>query len=93
MSDNQFHSFPFHTFLKKNKLGTGGMNQIFMSTPTLSLVLGTHWNGWEPVGTGELLGRSKASFHISLSAHERETKKFQSYFKAIPLTIFPESNF
>ena len=53
MSEHQFHSFPFHSFLKEYMLGTGGMNKLFMSTPTLSLVPQTHGNGWEPVGTGE----------------------------------------
>jgi hypothetical protein len=36
-------------------MGTGGMNEIFMSNPTFSLVPGTYGNGWEPVGTGESL--------------------------------------
>jgi hypothetical protein len=74
MSDNQFHSFPFHSFLKENKLGTGGMNQRFISTPTLSLVLGMHRNRWEPVGTGDYSQRQAVCFSIYLSAHEIETK-------------------
>jgi hypothetical protein len=36
-------------------MGTGGMNEIFISNPTFSLVPGTYGNGWEPVGTGESL--------------------------------------
>ena len=74
MSDNQFHSFPFHSFLKENKLRTGGMNQIFISTPTLSLVLGMHGNRWEQVGTGDYSQRQAVCFSIYLSAYERETK-------------------
>jgi len=69
------------------------MNQIFISTTTLSRVLGMHGNGWEPVGTGEHLGRSKASFHIILSAHERETKNYWSAINASPLPIFHKPNF
>ena len=93
MSDNQFHSFPFHTFLKENKLGTGGMNQRFISTPTLSLVLGTHGNGWEPVGTGELLGRNESSFHIILSPEKVRTKNHWIAPNASPLPIFHKRNF
>ena len=33
-------------------MGTGGMNEIFISTPPLSHVPGMHGNGWERVGTG-----------------------------------------
>ena len=43
----------FHSFPKENSMGTGGMNEIFISTPPLSLIPGTHGNGWERVGTGE----------------------------------------
>jgi hypothetical protein len=56
MRKSQFHSFPFHSFPKKNCLGTGGMNEIFMSNPPVSLVPGTYGNGWEPVGAGENFG-------------------------------------
>jgi len=31
----KFHPFPFHPFLKKNMLGTGGMNSIFVHPPCL----------------------------------------------------------
>lgn len=40
-------------------MGTGGMNEIFMSTPPVSLVPGMHGNGWERVGTGELSAKPK----------------------------------
>jgi hypothetical protein len=53
MHNHEFHSFPFHPFPKENSLGTGGMNEIFMSTPTLSLIPGMGGNEWERVGTGE----------------------------------------
>lgn len=56
MTNSKFHTFPFHTFPKEISMGTGGMNEIFMSTPPFSQVPGTHGNEWEPVGTGELLG-------------------------------------
>ncbi len=36
-------------------MGTGGISEILMSIPALSLVPGTYGNGWEPVGTGESL--------------------------------------
>ena len=93
MNNDQFHSFPFHTFLKENKLGTGGMNQIFISTPTISLVLGTHGNGWEPVGTGGHLGRSKASSLINPSSNGRKTKNHWIAPNASPLAIFHRSIF
>lgn len=54
MSAIKFHSFPFHSFPKEKTLGTGGIKEILMSTPTLSLVPGTSGNGWERVGMGEL---------------------------------------
>jgi len=56
MSAINFHSFPFHSFPKEKTLGTGGIKEILMSTPTLSLIPGMHGNGWERVGTGELSG-------------------------------------
>lgn len=34
-------------------MGTGGMNEIFMSILPFSLIPGMHGNGWEWVGTGE----------------------------------------
>ena len=55
MRKSQFHSFPFHSFPKRNSMGTGGISEVLMSTPALSLVPGTYGNGWEPVGTGESL--------------------------------------
>lgn len=54
MSAIKFHSFPFHSFPKEKTLGMGGIKEILMSTPTLSLVPGTSGNGWERVGMGEL---------------------------------------
>jgi hypothetical protein len=42
------------SFLKENNLGTGGINEILISNPTLSLVPGTSQNEWEPVGTGDM---------------------------------------
>lgn len=56
MQKSKFHTFPFHTFPKEYMLGTGGMNEIFMSNPPFSQVPGTHGNAWERVGTGELSG-------------------------------------
>ena len=53
MSDYQFHSFPFHSSLKENKLGMSGMNQRFISTVPLSPFLSTRRNRWKPVGTGD----------------------------------------
>ena len=91
MSDTQFHSLPFHSFLKEDKLRTGGMNQIFISTPTLSLVLGTHENGWEPVGTGDHLGRSKATLYIILSRMKEKLNVFLILFSASRLAFPPDS--
>lgn len=54
MVNREFHSFPFHPFPKEKRLGTGGIREILMSTPPVSLVPGTFGNGWEWVGTGEL---------------------------------------
>jgi hypothetical protein len=51
MRKSHFHSFPFHSFPRINSMGTGGMNEIFMSNPTFSLVPGTYGNVWERVGT------------------------------------------
>jgi len=56
MLNSKFHTFPFHTFPKENKLGTGGMDSISMSNPPCSHVPGMHGNGWEWVGMGELSG-------------------------------------
>ena len=53
MPNSKFHTFPFHPFPKENSMGTGGMNEIFISTPPLSHGPGMHGNGWERVGTGE----------------------------------------
>ena len=44
------------SFLKENNMGTGGINEILIPNPILSLVPGTSQNEWEPVGTGELSG-------------------------------------
>ena len=88
MSDYQFHSFPFYSFLKENKLGSGGMNQRFISTPTLSLVLRTHENGWEPVGTGAHLYRKEMSFSIFLGSHEKETKRFFDFIFCKPTSTY-----
>ena len=55
MSDYQFHSFPFYSFLKENKLGSGGMNQRFISTLPLSPLFRRRRNRWEAVGTGDCL--------------------------------------
>ena len=53
MRERQFHSFPHHSFPKGNSIGTGGISEMLMSTPTISLVPGTDGNGWEPVRTDE----------------------------------------
>lgn len=58
----KFHSFPFHPFPKENKLGTGGMNEIFISNPPFSLVPGTGGNGWERVNFQGATAMTEKSF-------------------------------
>lgn len=50
MRDHQVHLFPFHLSLKKNKLRTDGMNQLFISIPSHSHFLGVSRNARERVG-------------------------------------------
>jgi hypothetical protein len=51
MRDHQVHLFPFHLSLKKNKLRTNGMNQLFISIPLHSHFLGASRKARERVGT------------------------------------------
>ena len=43
-SEMSFHPFPFHPFPKKNTLGTGGMNSIFVHPPPISTLSGSDGN-------------------------------------------------
>lgn len=54
MSKQQFRSFPFRSFPKKNMLGTGGINEILMSDLPYSGHSQNAGNGRERPGTGEL---------------------------------------
>ena len=74
----KFHSFPFHPFPKENKLGTGGMNEIFISNPPFSLVPGTGGNGWERVNFQGATAMS--DFHSG----ETPNKRFESVWDALP---------
>ena len=71
MCNHKFHSFPFHSFPKEYMLGTGGNSEYFHpGSPILSFT-GTHGNGWEQVGTGELYGLATAeSFSGATAQHQ-----------------------